>query len=87
MVFSLFLVACGGGSDEAAVEEVVEEEQETLDSPATTAAPAEPAEDPKSICLVLDIGGLGDLSFNDLAYSGYEKAIEDFGMVGTFSRT
>jgi basic membrane protein A len=85
MVFSLFLVACGGGSDEAAVEEVVEEEPaETLDSPATTAAPAEPVEDPKSICLVLDIGGLGDLSFNDLAYSGYQKAIEDFGMVGTF---
>ena len=85
MVFSLFLVACGGGSDEAVVEEVVEEEPaETLDAPATTAAPAEPVEDPKSICLVLDIGGLGDLSFNDLAYSGYQKAIEDFGMVGTF---
>ena len=47
MVFSLFLVACGGGSDEAAVEEVVEEEPaETLDAPATTAAPAEPEEDP-----------------------------------------
>tara|TARA_B100001287_G_scaffold76401_1_gene63513 strand:+ start:242 stop:1348 length:1107 start_codon:yes stop_codon:yes gene_type:complete len=83
MVFSLFLVACGGGSDEAAVEEVVEEEPaETLDAPATTAAA--PAVDPMGICLVLDIGGLGDLSFNDLAYAGYQKAVADFGMEGTF---
>ena len=29
-------------------------------------------------------GGLGDLSFNDLAYAGYEKAVADFGMKGTF---
>ena len=50
MVFSLFLVACGGGSDEAAVEEVVEEEPaETLDAPATTAAPAEPVEEVKGL--------------------------------------
>ena len=85
IVFGLILTACGGGSDDAAEEEVVAEEPaETLDSPATTAAAAEPEADPPSICLVLDIGGLGDLSFNDLAYSGYQKAIEDFGMVGTF---
>ncbi len=84
MVFSLFLVACGGGSDDAVEEVAVEEPVETLDAPATTAAPAEPEEDPMGICLVLDIGGLGDLSFNDLAYAGYEKAVADFGMKGTF---
>ena len=85
IVFGLILTACGGGSDDAAEEEVVAEEPaETLDSPATTAAAAEPEADPFSICLVLDIGGLGDLAFNDLAYSGYEAAIADFGMVGTF---
>ena len=84
MVFSLFIVACGGGSDEAVEEVAVEEPAETLDAPATTAAPAEPEPDPMGICLVLDIGGLGDLSFNDLAYAGYEKAVADFGMKGTF---
>ena len=85
MVFSLFLVACGGGSDEAVEEvEAVEEPAETLDSPATTSAAAELEADPMGICLVLDIGGLGDLSFNDLAYAGYEKAVADFGMNGTF---
>ena len=79
IVFGLILTACGGGSDDAAEEVVVEEEPaETLDAPATTAAAAEPEEDPASICLVLDIGGLGDLSFNDIAYSGYKKALQIF---------
>jgi len=84
MVFSLFIVSCGGGSDDAVEDVAVEEPVETLDAPATTAAPAEPEADPASICLVLDIGGLGDLAFNDLAYSGYQRAIADFGMEGTF---
>ena len=67
IVFGLILTACGGGSDDAVEEVVAEEPAETLDSPATTAAAAEPEADPASICLVLDIGGLGDLSFNDLS--------------------
>ena len=74
IVFGLILTACGGGSDDAAEEEVVEEEPaETLDAPATTAAAAEPEEPAAKICLVLDIGGLGDLSFNDLAYQDMKK--------------
>ena len=77
IVFGLILTACGGGSDDAAEEEVVvaEEPAETLDSPATTAAAAEPEADPAKHMFVLDIGGLGDLAFNDLAYSGYNKAL------------
>ena len=85
IVFGLILTACGGGSDDAAEEEVVAEEPaETLDSPATTAAAAEPEADPASICLVLDIGGLGDLSFNDIAYHGYKKHCRFFNVEGTF---
>ena len=55
MVFSLFLVACGGGSDDAVDDVVAEEPAETLDAPATTAAAAEPEADPMGICLVLDL--------------------------------
>ena len=33
MVFSLFLVACGGGSDDAVEDVAVEEPAETLDAP------------------------------------------------------
>lgn len=34
------------------------------------------------IGIVLDTGGLGDLSFNDAAYAGVEKAVADFGFDG-----
>ena len=74
-----------GGSDDAAEEVVVEEEPaETLDAPATTAAAAEPEEPAAKVCLVLDIGGLGDQGFNDMAYDGYNKALADFNVEGTF---
>ena len=36
MVFSLFIVSCGGGSDDAVEDVAVEEPVETLDAPATT---------------------------------------------------
>ncbi|ABM81242.1 BMP family lipoprotein [Hyperthermus butylicus] len=32
------------------------------------------------ICVVYDIGGRGDLSFNDMAYLGASKAAKDFGL-------
>ena len=34
------------------------------------------------IGIVLDTGGLGDLSFNDAAYAGVERAVADFGFDG-----
>ncbi len=34
------------------------------------------------IGIVLDTGGRGDLSFNDAAYAGVEKAVTDFGLDG-----
>ena len=68
----LILSACGGSdtAEEEVVEEVVEE---TLESPATTAAQVAPAEPTASVGVVYDIGGRGDLSFNDMAYAGLEK--------------
>jgi len=54
---------------------------------AQQAAPPKPAEKPaappapakKKIGLVFDVGGRGDLSFNDSAYAGLEKAAKEFG--------
>ncbi len=34
----------------------------------------------KKIAIVYDIGGRGDLSFNDMAYMGAERAAKDFGL-------
>ncbi|MGC8679592.1 MAG: BMP family lipoprotein, partial [Fervidicoccaceae archaeon] len=32
------------------------------------------------ICIVYDVGGRGDLSFNDMAYLGASRAAKDFGL-------
>ncbi len=42
----------------------------------TTSAPAIP----KKIAVVYDIGGRGDLSFNDMAYLGAKRAADEFGL-------
>ncbi|MEM0111982.1 MAG: BMP family ABC transporter substrate-binding protein [Fervidicoccaceae archaeon] len=55
---------------------------------ATTTVPATTTSPPKtttnlsrnSICIVYDVGGKGDLSFNDMAYLGASRAAKDFGL-------
>lgn len=84
IVFALIITACGGGSEDSVDEVVADEPVETLDAPATTAAAPEPEEPAAKVCLVLDIGGLGDQGFNDMAYDGYQKALADFNVEGTF---
>lgn len=84
IVFALIITACGGGSEDSVDEVVAEEPAETLEAPATTAAAPEPEEPAAKVCLVLDIGGLGDQGFNDMAYDGYQKALADFNVEGTF---
>lgn len=52
------------------------------EAPAPTEAPspAESAMDPTSVGLVFDLGGRGDLSFNDAAAAGLDRAIADFDL-------
>ena len=69
LIFSL--AACSAPTEEAkpaATEEA---------KPAETEAPAAPT---KKVALIIAQGGLGDRSYNDLAYSGLEKAAKDFGV-------
>ncbi len=51
-------------------------------SPTPTETPTTPAPEklPRKICVVYDIGGRGDLSFNDMAYLGASRAAKDFGL-------
>ena len=51
-------------------------------SPAKTTATAAAGLKPKkgNVCVVYDVGGRGDLSFNDMAYLGASKAAKDFNM-------
>ena len=69
MVLGHVMVACGGSDTAEEVVEVAEEPAEELESPATTAAPTTTAGPTASIGMVYDIGGRGDLSFNDMAYA------------------
>lgn len=54
--------------------------QKQAPAPAQPSQPAEPAKpEPLRVGLVFDIGGRGDLSFNDAAYAGLERAQKEFG--------
>ncbi len=64
MVLSLVVVGCGK-----------KEEPQSGQTPAP--APEKPA--PFKVGLVFDVGGRGDLSFNDAAYAGLERAQQEFG--------
>jgi basic membrane protein A len=86
-VLSLFAAACGSDA-----EDVVESVQDTTDAAEDVADDTEAAEDTMSdveveasgatnVGLVYDIGGRGDLSFNDSAAAGLEKAAADLGWV------
>ena len=85
LVLSLLLVlsACGGG-DDSTTEEVVETagEEESLDSPATTAAAAEP--DVEKLKVGLVVGALGDRSFMDSAKRGFDQAVAELPIEGDF---
>ena len=80
----LILSACGGSS-ETTTEEVAEPaaEQETLDSPATTAAPAEEPE-AEALKVGIVLGALGDRSFMDSAKRGFDQALAELGIDGDF---
>ncbi|MBI4258983.1 MAG: BMP family ABC transporter substrate-binding protein [Actinobacteria bacterium] len=54
----------------------------TTTAPPTTteAGTTEPPPEPTTVGLVYDIGGRGDLSFNDSAAAGHDQATQDFGI-------
>lgn len=74
LAFALLAAACGG-DDEA-------ETTTTATDGGTTETTAAATSD-VSIGLVYDIGGRGDQSFNDSAASGFDKAVAEFGLVGS----
>lgn len=54
--------------------------QQPAQRPSTTTPPSVTQPPQKSIYVIYDIGGRGDLSFNDMAYLGASKAAKDFGL-------
>jgi nucleoside-binding protein len=65
--------------------------QPTTSTQPTPTQPTQPAAPQKKVkvAVIFDIGGRGDLSFNDMAWMGAERAKKDFGVEVTYvqSRT
>ncbi len=65
----------GGGETTTTPVETTTETTTTTETPTETATAA-----PFKIAVVSDIGGRGDLSFNDMAFKGADDAARDFGV-------
>ncbi|HET9921155.1 MAG TPA: BMP family ABC transporter substrate-binding protein [Ktedonobacteraceae bacterium] len=70
-VFAMLLAACGSGGTTTG----------GSGTPAATKAPA------MKVALVTDIGGLNDNGFNHLAYTGYTKALQQYGFTSKVIQT
>jgi basic membrane protein A len=90
VVISMLVAACGGGEEPTPAP--VATEAPAVEQPEPTAAPAveEPTAVPAveeavfSVAQVTDVGGINDKSFNQTAWAGVERAIEELGVDGVF---
>ncbi len=80
----LILSACGGGSDATTDEAAEPAAEESLDSPATTAAQAESEPEVEKLKVGIVLGALGDRSFMDSAKRGFDEAVANLPIEGDF---
>jgi len=80
----LILSACGGGTDATTDDAAEPVTEETLDSPATTSAPAESEPEVEKLKVGIVLGALGDRSFMDSAKRGFDQAVADLPIEGDF---
>ena len=70
MALAMFAAACGGDGGDGGDEP----------TPPGNGGTTEPTEEPQKVGLVYDIGGRGDLSFNDAAAAGLDQATAEFNV-------
>ncbi len=80
----LILSACGGGSEATTDEAAEPAAEESLDSPATTAAQAESEPEVEKLKVGIVLGALGDRSFMDSAKRGFDEAVANLPIEGDF---
>lgn len=78
LLLAMVLVACGG-NETAPTAEAEASPPQAEPTKAEVEAPTEEAE-PLKVALIIAQGGLGDRSYNDLAYSGLKRAGEELGV-------
>ena len=81
----LVLAACTGGGDGSPTASQSEPAETTAETSAaaTESASAAPSADYKA-CMVSDVGGIDDNSFNENAWAGMERAEQELGVEVTF---
>lgn len=75
------LAACGQQAPPATTPEAPADATTTPDAPEE---PAEPQETPLHVGIVFSTGGLGDQNFNDAAYEGMTRAVNELGITFDF---
>ncbi len=81
VVISLLVAACGGKATPAPTVAPVATEAPVAAAPTDTPAPAKAA---FSVGQVTDVGGIDDKSFNQTAWAGVQRAIDELGVTGVF---
>ncbi|HEX2883863.1 MAG TPA: BMP family ABC transporter substrate-binding protein [Candidatus Limnocylindria bacterium] len=88
VILSLILAACGDGTGASASEEPSEPASEPASESAAPSESAEPSESAAAVdykvCMVSDVGGIDDNSFNENAWKGMEDAEAELGVEVTF---
>jgi len=78
LAFSVVASGCIGGEKTTTTEKTTTSAQQT--TPTQTQTSTGKPKLKGGIAIVYDIGGRGDLSFNDMAYLGASRAAKDFGL-------
>jgi basic membrane protein A and related proteins len=79
VILALILGACANGNGESPAATDTPEPTDAPESPDQT-----PDEDAYKVCMVSDVGGIDDNSFNENAWAGMERAEDELGVEVTF---
>lgn len=84
-ILMLILTACGTGDESAAPSEATESMgAESMAPESEEPEPSEPAEASIKACMVSDVGGIDDNSFNENAWEGMQQAEAELGAEVSF---
>jgi basic membrane protein A and related proteins len=81
-ILMLILAACTGGGESPS--EAPETEAPETEAPETEAPESEAPSVDYTACMVSDVGGIDDNSFNENAWAGMERAADELGVEVTF---
>jgi len=82
VVISMLVAACGGSATPTTAP--VATEAPVAAAPTNTPVPPPPAETAFTVGQITDVGGIDDKSFNQTAWAGVQRAVEELGVEGVY---